>query len=509
VRKHLPLYLALVLGAALLAAIAASYLSGQTIQRWLFNADEIQMPALFEDVLGHGGSFSQWNLAPAPGIFPEFLMYALAYVLGPTIFWRILFYTLIQVTLFSTAIFLLANEILRRSRVAATILVVSALTLLGLLGITNFRQLFQGSFHFGGILCQLFSLVLVLKLARPENSKSTNGRLLAGIAVIAVFASLSDALYAAQFLMPLAVWCLLRLIRREATVRQTLVWAGIPAIAGVVGLLLYKVVIPNAKSVPAKISFSTAFQHVAEMRDQLGIVFSHSPVTSLFLLAVFLFSLVASVYFLFRRGFLGLSYPLHSFIVLSFFAGVFSLLACVFSMLPPDPRYLLPLFIWPFIVVTFIAAELGMTVFFRIAAPVAVALTAACCLLAGTGAGANGLSTSYYPSAQQCLDEAALSANVTHGVAEYWDAKPLQEFSRAGITLAQVSPSLQFFRWSSTNSNERSTFDFAVINNAADASRQVSLEALKQINGQPKTKTKCGHYTFVSWGAGGLSLASK
>jgi hypothetical protein len=514
-RKQLPLLLAVVLGVVLLAAIVVSYLSGQRIQNTLFNADAIQTPALFENVFGQGGSFGDWNLAPAPAVFPEFLMYALAYVFGPTTFLRILIYALIQVIIYAGVIFLLAREVSQRHpgrmrAVVATVFIMSSLVLLGLLGVANYRQIFQSSFHFGGLLCQLFSIVLVLRLSRPENSKTVRRVIIATLCVIAIAATLSDALYAVQFLVPFAVWCVLWLLRRQMSLRQALVWAGLPAVSGILGLLLYKVVIPNPKSSAARINPDSIIPNLKVLAGQLADVFTTSPALFVFIVAFFLFSGVATMYFVLRRNFLGLASPLHSLVVVSFLSGGFSLVACVIAQMGPSPRYLLPLFIFPFIVGGFILADVIAGKMFVVAAlTAATAMTLGCGLIATTSLAAHGLSDSYYPATQRCIDDAVSAANVTHGVANYWDAKPIQEFSRVGLTLLQVGPNLRPFRWSSTNANEQGTFDFALINNAAENRQQPSLDELTRINGQPSTRVECAQYSLYSWGAGRLSLSGK
>jgi hypothetical protein len=172
--------------------------------------------------------------------------------------------------------------------------------------------------------------------------------------------------------------------------------------------------------------------------------------------------------------------------------------------LPVMPRYLIPAFIWPIIVTGLFLAQLA-----RRHAVAGAAVLAA--LIAGTlGYDAyravrdNGWSVRYYPNDIACMDAALESEGLSHGIAQYWDAKYLQQFSRRDLEIAQFLEHLEEMRWITSERYFRSTYDFAVIDESAEPAYRISTDALARINGAPKRVVACGTRSIHIYGKDAL-----
>jgi hypothetical protein len=117
--------------------------------------------------------------------------------------------------------------------------------------------------------------------------------------------------------------------------------------------------------------------------------------------------------------------------------------AALMTDLPAMPRYLIPAFSWPvIIVVLFLGHYLGPR-FFAVgtvtSALAVVLLTSSSYQLARN----NGLRGSFYPHDISCIDAALEEEGLRNGIAQYWDAKYLQQFSRLNLNVAQHLENLE------------------------------------------------------------------
>jgi hypothetical protein len=172
-------------------------------------------------------------------------------------------------------------------------------------------------------------------------------------------------------------------------------------------------------------------------------------------------------------------------------------------------RYLIPAFSWPVVVVVLFAGHALGERFFG----VGTAASALAVVLLGAGsyelAQKNGLSGSYYPADIACVDNALERAGLSHGIAQYWDAKYLQQFSRLNLTIAQHLPNLEELKWITSSRYFRDSYDFAIISEDAEAMDKISSAALLRINGAPKEIVSCGNRSVYLYGNGSLRTAER
>jgi len=142
----------------------------------------------------------------------------------------------------------------------------------------------------------------------------------------------------------------------------------------------------------------------------------------------------------------------------------------------------------------------------------ALLLAGACAFTLGIGMAtarqwqAHPIESAYYPADSACLDRALARMDLHHGVAQYWDAKPFQRFSRSGIVLAQHIASLEELPWITSRRYFRPAYDFALVGPDAPPPHHIPAARLEAINGPPLARVRCGAYTILLYGRDGMRV---
>ena len=174
--------------------------------------------------------------------------------------------------------------------------------------------------------------------------------------------------------------------------------------------------------------------------------------------------------------------------------------ASLITDFPVMPRYLIPVFSWPVvIVVLFLGHYLGRRF---VAVGTAVSVLAVVSLSASGYALArnNGLSGRLYASEISCIDDALEKEGLSNGIAQYWDAKYLQQFSRLDLSIAQYLETLEEMRWITSKRCFRESYDFAVVSEDAEPTYKISSDVLLKINRAPKRVVSCGSRSVYVYG---------
>ena len=106
-----------------------------------------------------------------------------------------------------------------------------------------------------------------------------------------------------------------------------------------------------------------------------------------------------------------------------------------------------------------------------------------------------GINYQLYDKDLACIDDALSKKGLTNGIAQYWDAKHIQLFSRLVLNLAQYSDNLDEFLWITSTDFYKNNYDFAI-----------SIE--KSIKPTIKTKkiVSCGNYIIHIYGKNKLQV---
>jgi hypothetical protein len=79
----------------------------------------------------------------------------------------------------------------------------------------------------------------------------------------------------------------------------------------------------------------------------------------------------------------------------------------------------------------------------------------------------NGFSDDFYPDYIACIDGSLKNFHLVYGIAQYWDAKHIQAFSKQKIVLAQHWSDLQEQKHITSDAFFKSAYDFAIISEYA------------------------------------------
>jgi hypothetical protein len=497
---------ALILPLFAIVCMALSYLSGDALRGNLLHADALYLPALFDDLLHHGGRLSDWYLTPAPYHFPDFPLYLLAWLLGPNGYLQIVIFAALQCALLLGGTYALARTFDKDAALPCAAFSLVALVGLALSNQEPFMLLLSSAFHFGAFVSGVF---FALAWMRYERS-GARGALWAACA-LAFLTTLSDSLFLLQAALPLACAGAARLLlerdylagRRK---RRALPWALLGA--AWLGHLGYKVLVMNRTRYSPHMDLDHIGANFRSLRAIALQLWDALPLFALCWLAFLGFALACAARLALRREPpFGLPRQLAWLVVfwLVSTAGALAVSLLVYSP-PVMARYFIAAACWPVLLAPIVAAQLLRG---RAAAVMLAAALAGCVSIgAATARQSQGhpLQTDYYPEDVACIDRALATMDLHHGIAQYWDAKPIQYFSHNGITLAHHDDTLGESRWIISKRYFRSAYDFAIVGPQRPAPYNSPAERLEALNGKPAAEARCGGYTVLLYGRDKLKV---
>lgn len=490
-------------------SLALQYLSGNPLQVSLFNSDGLYLPTLLSDLSSHGGRLADWYLTPAPYFFPDMPLFAIAHALGNGAFQSFLIFAILQTLLLYGSLWTLARA--ASGEDSGTVAALATLTLicLGLIGREPFSLLFVSAYHYGAFLATLWMVVCWSKYEVSRGLEPTvKRRWLAGSAAVAFAAALSDNLFIVQALLPLlATVVVLGLADREFALKKHLP-VLVPVLGGILGSWSYKFLVPHPQRYSARLGLENLSENV---RLWWHLLLDNAQQQPLFGLAILLFacSLTWVIPRLLRLPNVSASERRLTFLIVYSAMSIGSTLATVslLKSLPMSPRYLIPMASWPVVIAALFIRQCSPRFFFRL--EMALALLIAGFLLhnAQRATTTLGLQRDFYPADFACIDKALSSANARNGIAQYWDAKLLQNFSHLDLRLAQYLEQLDEMRWITSSRFYRDTYDFAIISENAAPPYKLSAATIERLNGPPVRVIRCGERSLYIYGKDKLKVS--
>lgn len=234
---------------------------------WIFNADYLFVPTLFQDVIVNGNSISDWYITPAPYIFPDILFYIPIQFVISDFRWAILIYSLLQylviLILLRQCIKLiypnLSTDIITVSNVLMALFILSGIiwddNLTGGLILTI-------SSHTGAFVCTLLAFYLMLKYLQYNKIKYV-----ASYALVTSISLVSDRLLIFMFYFPVVL--LLLYVSFSQFKKKAIVVLVTTFASFALGILLYKalklyiVSIPPATQTSMSSSITNYTNHIS------------------------------------------------------------------------------------------------------------------------------------------------------------------------------------------------------------------------------------------------------
>ena len=496
--------------AAALLALARILRAGHPVQAYLVNSDALYLPVLFDDLLARGGSLADWYLTPAPYFFPDFPLYFLAWLDGGDALRQVTLFALLQVAATGTALFLLARQALPTGRLPAAAALSVLFVWLGLHAGGPYVYLFSSAHHYGAFLAAL--LLLALWLGRDGMRDGQPGRRSAMAVLLLVFlATLSDALFLVQTVLPLTIVALLCRHGAPCTTapRRVLLLLLAPALAA---MLSYRFLVAHPTRYKARLGFSAFQAHLDELAGIAGALFGAHPLLAAALLPALLAGLVCCIAcciaLLRGRAVAGLPRPLMLLLAFSALSCGASLALMLLSTnVDAVPRYLITALSMPLVSGLFALSWLLGRHFGPVCLGLATVFTVLLALQAWQVRDTRATAQYFYPEQLACIDRALAAADARHGIAQYWDAKRLQALSRRRLTLAQYVDTLEPMEWITSRRYFTGQYDFAIVAHDGDPRFRLPQARLLAMAGKPAQSVSCGDRTVLLFAPPGLRLA--
>lgn len=509
IRTAASLPLLLSLPAFAVACLAVCYLSGHGLRAGLLNADALYLPTLFDDLLARGGRLSDWYLTPAPYFFPDYPLYLAAYWLAPDAYGQIIVFGMLQCALLFAATIVLARTLGSPAPLPCAACSLTLFAWLAASGREPFVLLLSNAWHFGS-----FLNALLLAAAWLHYRQSGARGALWTACALACGATLSDSLFLLQAALPLACVATAQVLLergrpsgRGADWRRRLLPAWAPLVGALLGHAGYEWVVTHPTRYQAEMDLGHLPANLRALSAIARGLWETLPPAVLGWLACFAFALACAARLARRRDPFGLP-PSLAWLPVFWLVSLASTLAVslLVTNLPLAARYFIAAACWPILLAPMAAAQLLGE---RRAPALLLAGAFACTLGIGTVTlrqwQAHPLEYAYYPPNIACLDQALAGpglhhGGVKHGIAQYWDAKPFQRFSRRGIVLAQHIASLDELPWITSGRYFRPAYDFALVGPDAPPPHHIPAARLEAINGAPAARVRCGAYTVLLYG---------
>ena len=477
------------------ACIAVQYHAGIPMQASLFNSDGMYLPILFSDLFAHGGRIRDWYLTPAPYFFPDYPLYAVAYLVSEGAFNQFLAFGLLQLAAAAAAIGWIARTCRREHATLVAVLVVTALGWLAVRPVEPFIFALASAFHFGAFLGAL--LFVALWLQREQHARRWQ---LPCMCAITFLCTLSDSLFTVQAVAPFLLTCaLVRRAPRPFAFRAVLPHAAVLA-AALLGIAAYKLVRHPTRP-PTMLGLEHFARNAHALGQALTRVVEQVPVLGVVIGVYLAVGLACIVRVVPTRAFGSMPRPLLLLLVFSLAAMAGNLAAMLLlTNLVVNPRYIIAALTWPLVVTAILLAH------WRAAWFSATSLSVVAMVVGLLGADAwaavrrTGAEPAGYPSAVACIDQALATADVHNGIAGYWDAKWLQALSKHRLTVAQHMGNLSEHPWITSARYFRPAYDFAIVSNNGGDEYVLPVARLIALNGPPAHTATCGGYTVLVYG---------
>ena len=448
----------------------------------MLNSDALNIPTVVDNLMSHHGTLSHWYLSPAPYLFPDAPMHVIIHPFTSNMHVRLAIFAAAQIALLFVVVWRLAVRTLRNYPIAIAVTITGSLIWMSVLRGGPYDQLMTAGFHYGAFVVSIAVVTLAI-------STTHQNRNWCAIVILCFLTSLSDNIFVIQTTIPLVLTLLLVALFDGEHRANRLITAGITVSSSLIGSFSYGLFITHDTRYPLHLNMDKFRVNADGVRDiVVDFLRHHEPIAA----AMVVTSLLALHYFVRLAKRIRRTTP---FAILSIFAFVSIASTCVGLILATTNemtiRYFIPVFSWPVIIG---ALFLFNTDIFGGKLPILVASISALmlCLNTSTVIDANGIDSAYYPVDIACIDNALSSTNAVHGMANYWDAKYIQAFSKSDITLAQHLDILMPMKWITTQDYFRKSYDFAIISTDAPPIYTLSRKRLVKNYGEPMSTSTCG-----------------
>lgn len=470
-----------------------------------FNSDSVGVPYLFKDIFHDGGKFKDWQLASAPTLFPDLILYYLLYLIFELDFLTVTFWfaiiQVVSIAVLSCFVYrkLVPNAVKKFSWLVPLFYCIIFFEGYYYTGDQILPFLFSTySFHTGTFLNTLIALSLLV-----ANIKVIWKVIF--LFIISGVAMYSDMMFAVAFIAPLIAVSVFQ--SSFFGWKKSMLWLFTVLIGGALGYYLFNYINTTGSLNYASSNRFFNFDNIAPSYD---IMSNHIK------------------WYLDRPGYMTV---IVQFLLISI-PLVFTSLVLFYKKLPGNFRYFL-IFYLIFITATMSAPVLmgnymfvdciryNSSMYFFTTVGMSVLIGLFLSLAKKHHIIQTGLSYviiflfflapvlrfktdrlnnyfTYYPPKVRVLDSICEKQNLSKGISDYWKAKWTCMFSRKGVKLVTVYPSINFYEvGSNINWFFDGDYDFIVPENLDSAQIRKIFVILDTIKTREITVLKVKKYRYI------------
>lgn len=481
---------------------AYCYQNGSIDCGLFFNSDALFFPSLFKNIFLEGKHLADWVFPPQSYLFPDVLLYGIAYLSNKNIFTQILIFAILQSILFFFLVSALLSFFIRRlDAISYSAIIATNLITLGLYSGDPYGISFIEVTHFGSLISFLMLSVLLLKYLSASSTQEKYYT--AALAVfIATCSANSDRLILIQFVAPILLIGIYfsYFSSIESKSKGILKFGMLLTIGYPLAILVGKIFLPEMGDFESGIGLGSTSNKLAmfvtwEFQQPWLIQIS---------LDLFPIAIIAALFFLYQNGKNDDQHVVARRLValLILVSPSLVLIITEFSDRNFTSRYLLPYFILSPVFLLIFLSENQSKLF-------AFLLCCSSCLAIGLKVNQERPSIplyASYPKFVHCIDVLAQRYGVTRGIAQYWDAIPLYVFSNTGLTVVPVLDDGSPFRVEYNANDFSGKFSFAVIDNDATGLYKISRAAIERHLSKKPFEYQCYDKTVLIFNNESISL---
>lgn len=506
-RKHLPAVVVAMLVALGLLELVLLFHASHGLDWLLFNSDSMYLPTLFADVLAGDGAIDHWYLTPAPYFFPDYPIFLLAYLATPVPFLQISLYALLQSLLTLLLLIWMARGLRIQAAGSAAVLLWLCLVWMAFQNVEPFVYLLVSGYHFGGLMSAMALMALWFVHLQAGTPWRSPAWWLA--CALAAMTTLSDQLFLVQATAPFVAVAWLLALGIGTHGRRIAVQAALVGVSSVAGSLAYRLLVVHPMRDSIQLGLGKWQENLQTFTDLLVTLVVRQP---LYLLALIAFvCLLSQALLRFRRPGSLRTFDESDWLILFVpFTFLSTLLAVMLSEAHTvSYRYLIVIGVWPLLASGLVLARRYRRAFPPLATLLSTLLVLQLSLQACEQMRLNGLRTRQYPADVACIDQALAGSGARNGIAEYWDAKHVQNLSRHRLRIAQYFDTLQEMRWITTADAYVPSYDFAIVSQTPDGAMSPLLVRVLDINGSPVRQVVCGKRQLLLYGPNRLRTGAR
>ncbi|MBN1207275.1 MAG: hypothetical protein JXB05_20490 [Myxococcaceae bacterium] len=476
----------------------------------LFTADNLYLPALYQDLFEAEGRWAGWRLTPAPYFFPDMALYFLLDALIDPFVHAALAYGVVQLVLLVLALRYLVRTVSPPGTGALghllAVVVVDALLLGYAAGHFPFmRYALLNAFHFSVVLLAVVALALALRTYQGGSRGAP--WLLGGVCFLA---SASDSLFVVAFTAPVGIgFVLLAWLQRPARWRRLGLMLGVLSVSTLLGFWAVRWLTPRRPNAGfTRLRLGQAWESLRQLGAAVGEQFQARPVVMGVWASLVLGAVAVAVTQ--RRRWTAPDSPWSGLYTVCLYTVLMvgaNASAVVLTGLFTDPesfRYLVLPLVLPFLAGAFVGARVPRERWQRRlgAGALGLAVVAWGAFILRSPWHTQGPRLSgFYPPLVECLDQNQARRGLGRGVSDYWNAKLVSMFSRTGLRVNQLNPKGQAHHWINNldwyldERGPRPDYNFLI-------PRGMDTAAFERQYGPPRETFRCGEVEIHVYGEG-------